>query len=105
MLPQDLHVFQHFKYFCNQGHIKYCKTKKGRITKTSQNSGNNNKNFLKNNRTTTLERTAAESTGGLNKFTDQIFALDSAVIKTQNVLSWREGFLFIYNFIYCVMHY
>ena len=63
------------------------------------------KTFSKNNRTTTLERTAAESTGGLNKFTDQIFALDSAVIKTQNVLSWREGFLFIYNFIYCVMHY
>ena len=48
-------------------------------------------------RTTALERTATEATGGGGgasiNFTGQIFTLDSAVIKTQNEFSSHGGFL------------
>ena len=47
-----------------------------------------------NNRTTALNRTAAQATCGLNAFYwRQIFALDCVVVKTQNLLSVHGGFL------------
>ena len=43
-----------------------------------------NKEAINNNRTTALERTAANAIGGLNAFYRyQIFALDSAVVEAQ----------------------
>ena len=51
--------------------------------KTPTHSNTNNKQWISNNRTTALEQTAAQATGGLNAFFwCQIFALDFAVIKT-----------------------
>ena len=58
-------------------------------------NGSNGEQRVNNNRTTALERTAAEATADLNAFYwYQIFALDSVVdVKTQTILSWHGGFL------------
>ena len=58
----------------NRRYTKYCILKQGSNTKLSN-----------NNLTTVLERTSAEVTDGLRAFYwRQIFALDSAVVKTQS---------------------
>ena len=45
-------------------------------------NGSNNKHWHNNNSTTSLERTAAEVTGGLHALNwRQVFDLDSAVVK------------------------
>ena len=65
---------------------KQCTTKQSTITE-SQN-GSNKQQRINNNRTTALERTAAETTGGLYAFYwYQTFTLDSAVVDTQKMLS------------------
>ena len=57
-------------------------------------NGSNNKQKVNNNRTTTLERTAAQATGGLNAFYwRQIFVLDSAVVEVQEMFSSHGGHL------------
>ena len=49
--------------------------------RTPTNDGSNNKQQINNNRTTTLERTAAYATGGLNElYLYQIYALDYVVM-------------------------
>ena len=62
---------------------------------TDSHNGSNNKQKVNNNRTTALERTAAEATlGGLNAFYwYQIFALDSAVVEVQEMFSSHGGLL------------
>ena len=51
-------------------------------------------NKVNNNRTTALERTAAQATGGLNAFYwYQIFTLDSAAVEVQEMFSWHGGHL------------
>ena len=63
-------------------------------TNTDSHNGSNNKQKVNNNRTTTLERTAALATGGLNAFYwYQIFALDSAVVEVQEMFSSHGGHL------------
>ena len=63
-------------------------------TQNPINNGSNNKQYINNNRTTALERTAV--TGGLNAFYwYQIFALVSVVVKTHTLLSSHGGFLTI----------
>ena len=58
--------------------------------------GSNNKKQTNNNRTTALERTAARATVGLNTFYwYHIFALDSAGVEPQKMLSSHGGFLTI----------
>ena len=70
-------------------------TTKQRATTESYN-GSNNQQWITNNRTTALEWTAAKATGGLNAFYwYQIFALDSAVVEAQKILSSHGGFLTI----------
>ena len=57
-----------------------------------------NKKRINNNRTIALEQTAALATGGGGSnafYWYQIFALDSAVIEAQKMLSSRGGFLTI----------
>ena len=59
-------------------------------TITDSHNGSNNKQKVNNNRTTALERT----TRGLNAFYwYQIFALDSAVVEVQEMLSSHESHL------------
>ena len=61
-------------------------------------NGSNNQQRINNNRTTALERTAAQTTGGggLNAFYwFQIFALDSAFVEAQKMISSHAGFLSI----------
>ena len=64
-------------------------------TITDSHNGSNNKQKVNNNRTTALERTAAQATGGgLNAFYwYQIFALDSAVVEVQKMFSSHGGHL------------
>ena len=69
-------------------------------TITESHNGSNNHQRINNNRTIALERTAAKATGGggggLNAFYwYQIFALDSAVVEAQTILSSHGGFLTI----------
>ena len=57
-------------------------------TITDSHNGSNNKQKVNNNRTTALEWTAAQATGGLNAFYRyQIFALDSAIVEVQEMFS------------------
>ena len=61
-------------------------------TITESHNGSINQQRVSNNRTTALERTAANATEGLNAFySHKIFALDSAIVEAQkNVkLAWR----------------
>ena len=63
-------------------------------TITDSHNGSYNKQKVKNNRTTALERTAAQANGGLNAFYwYQIFALDSAVVEVQEMFSSHGGHL------------
>ena len=49
-------------------------------------NGSNSQQRINNNRTTTLERTAATATGGLTAFyCYQIFALDSLLLSHKNI--------------------
>ena len=49
---------------------------------------------INNNRTTALERTAAQATGVLNaSYWYQIFTLDSAVVEVQEMFSSHGGHL------------
>ena len=51
---------------------------------------------MDNNKTITLEPTAAKATGGLHAFYwYQIFPLESAVLEAQKMLSTKRGFLTI----------
>ena len=54
-----------------------------------------NKQKANNNRTTALERTAAQAIGGggggFNAYWYQIFALDSAVVEVQEMFSGMEA--------------
>ena len=55
--------------------------------------GKHIKQQINNNRTTALERTAAQAMGGLNAlYWYQIFALDSVVVKTQILFSSHGAF-------------
>ena len=82
-------------------HQDDCNTRmdiKQRTTKhrtiTDSHNGSNNKQKVNNNRTTALERTAAQASGGLNAFYwYQIFALDSAVVEVQEMFSSHGGHL------------
>ena len=63
-------------------------------TITDSHNGSNNKQKVNNNRTTALERTAAQATGGLNAFYwYQIFTLDSTVVEVQENFSSHGGHL------------
>ena len=80
--------------------IKHWVDTKQRTTKhrtiTEPHNGSSNQQRINNNKTNALERTAAKATGGggLDAFYwYQIFALDSAVVETQKVLSTHVGFL------------
>ena len=71
-----------------------CKTRrdiKSRTTRprtiTESHNGSNNKQQVNNNRTTALERTAAQVTGGWGGYWYQIFALNSAVVEVQKCLN------------------
>ena len=68
-------------------------------TITESHNGSNNQQRINNNRITALEGTAAKATGGgggLNAFYwYKIFALDSAVVEAQKMLSSHGGFLTI----------
>ena len=63
-------------------------------TITESQNGSNNPKQINNNRTTALEWTAAKAKGGLNAFYRyQIFAIDSAVVDAQKMLSSHGGCL------------
>ena len=79
------------------------------IKQTESHNGSNNQQQTNNNRTIASEWTAVETTGGggggggegLNAFyCNQIFALDSVVVKAQKMLSSHGGFLFIAMYMY-----
>ena len=54
---------------------------------TDPHNGSNNKQKVNNNRTTALERTAAQATGGLNALHwYQIFAPDPATAEVQEMV-------------------
>ena len=56
--------------------------------------------YINNNKTATLERTAASATGGkgLNAIhLHQIFALDSVVVKTQNGVARMDAYLLMHE--------
>ena len=86
------------------GHI-VTNNKKYNRTITESHNGSIKQQRIKNSRTAAIERTAAYANGvgggggwgrGLNAFYwYQIFALDSSVVKSQNLLSSRGGFLTI----------
>ena len=61
-------------------------------TITDSHNGSNNKQKVINNRTTALERTAAQATEGAF-YWYQIFALDSAVVEVQEMFSSHGGHL------------
>ena len=70
---------------------KQCTTKNRKVTESH--NGSNNQQRINNNKTFVLERTAAKAT---NAFCwHQIFALDSAVVEAQTMLSSHGGFLTI----------
>ena len=72
--------------------IPYFSNEKAGITNTEPHNGSNNQQRINNNRIAALERTSALATGGLNAFNwHQIFALNSVVVKAQNIvkLAWR----------------
>ena len=72
--------------------IKYRTTKHRTIT--DSHNGSNNKQKVNNNRTSAIERTATQATGGLNAvYWYQIFALDSAVVEVQEMFSSHGGHL------------
>ena len=66
---------------------------------TPTNNGKHTKQQINNNRTTSFELTAAQTTsggGGLNAFYwYQIFALDSVAVQTKNCLACMEAFYLI----------
>ena len=82
-------------------HQDDCNTRMGtkqRTTKhrtiTDSHNWSNNKQKVNNNRTTALERTAAQATGGLKRtHWYHIFALDSAVVEVQEIFSSHGGHL------------
>ena len=56
--------------------------------RTPTTNGKHTKQQINNNRTTSLERTAAQATGGSNAFYwYQVFALNYGGVKTQNCLA------------------
>ena len=60
-------------------------------TITESHKGSNNQQRINNNRTTTLERTTAKATWGLNAFYwHQIPSLDSAVVEAQKCKARME---------------
>ena len=62
------------------------------ITIAESHNGSNNQQRINNNRTTTLERTAAKAWGDLNAFYwYKMFALDSAVVEVQKMFSSHGG--------------
>ena len=69
----------------------------GSDTITEYHNGSYNQQRINNNnRATDLEQTASKATGGPDApCWYQIFALDSAVVETQTMLSSHEGFLTI----------
>ena len=67
---------------------------KHRTITDSHKRSNNKQKVNNNNRTTALERTAAQATGGPNALHwHQIFALDSAVVEVQEMFSSHGGHL------------
>ena len=65
---------------------------------TDSHNGSNNKHKVNNSRSTALERTAAQATGGVGGglnalYWYQIFALDSAVVEVQEMFSSYGCFL------------